>query len=162
MPLGRVSAENAPESASPTAASHTSASRRRSQAITSRPRVCPRPARARRPQPARAPVRPPPAPPPKKVYVLSAGDSAATIALMYGLPVSALKAANPKVDFNRLKPGVAALIRQVHPGMPQGAVAALLGSSATPRDTATTPPAQRYNAETTRRSTIFFQRVRLF
>ncbi|HEX9389033.1 MAG TPA: S8 family serine peptidase, partial [Anaerolineales bacterium] len=28
--------------------------------------------------------------------------------------------------------GVAALIRQVHPGLPQGAVAALLGSSATP------------------------------
>jgi subtilisin family serine protease len=30
--------------------------------------------------------------------------------------------------------GVAALIRQVHPGMPQGAVAALLMSSATPLD----------------------------
>jgi hypothetical protein len=28
--------------------------------------------------------------------------------------------------------GVAALIRQMHPGMPQGAVAALLRSSATP------------------------------
>jgi LysM repeat protein len=56
------------------------------------------------------PTAPPPAPPPKKVYVLSAGDSAATIALMYGLPVSALKAANPKVDFNRLKPGVAITI----------------------------------------------------
>ena len=53
---------------------------------------------------------PPPTPPPKKVYVLSAGDSAATIALMYGLPVSAIKAANPKVDFNRLKPGVAITI----------------------------------------------------
>ncbi len=53
----------------------------------------------------------PPTPPPKKVYVLSAGDSAATIALMYGLPVSALKAANPKVDFNKpLKPGVAITI----------------------------------------------------
>jgi LysM repeat protein len=56
------------------------------------------------------PTPPPPTPPPKKVYVLSAGDSAATIALMYGLPVSALKAANPKVDFNRLKPGVAITI----------------------------------------------------
>jgi LysM repeat protein len=52
----------------------------------------------------------PPAPPPKKVYVLSAGDSAATIALMYGLPVSAIKAANPRVDFNRLRPGVAITI----------------------------------------------------
>ena len=29
---------------------------------------------------------------------------------MYGLPVSAIKAANPKVDFNRLKPGVAITI----------------------------------------------------
>ena len=59
------------------------------------------------------PPEPPPLPPvpqPKKVYVLSAGDSAATIALMYGLPVSAIKAANPKVDFNRLKPGTAITI----------------------------------------------------
>jgi LysM repeat protein len=52
----------------------------------------------------------PPAPPPKKVYVLGPGDSAATIALMYGLPVSAIKAANPKVDFNRLRPGTAITI----------------------------------------------------
>jgi LysM repeat protein len=59
------------------------------------------------------PDEPPPLPPipePKKVYVLGAGDSAATIAVMYGLPVSAIKAANPKVDFNRLKPGVAITI----------------------------------------------------
>ena len=48
----------------------------------------------------------PPAPQPKKVYVLGPGDTATTIALMYGLPVNALKAANPKVDFNKLKPGV--------------------------------------------------------
>jgi hypothetical protein len=58
------------------------------------------------PEPAPAPT----TPPPKKVYVLSAGDSAATIALMYGLPVSAIKAANPNVDFNRLRPGVAITI----------------------------------------------------
>jgi len=54
------------------------------------------------------PDEPPPLPPipePKKVYVLGAGDSAATLAVMYGLPVNAIKAANPKVDFNRLKPG---------------------------------------------------------
>ena len=59
------------------------------------------------------PPEPPPCrrqPQPKKVYVLGPGDSAATIALMYGLPVSAIKAANPKVDFNRLKPGVAITI----------------------------------------------------
>jgi LysM repeat protein len=52
----------------------------------------------------------PPTPQPKKVYVLGPGDSAATIALMYGLPVGAIKAANPKVDFNRLKPGVSITI----------------------------------------------------
>jgi LysM repeat protein len=54
----------------------------------------------------------PPATPPKQVFVLSPGDSAATIALMYGLPVSALKAANPNVDFSRLKPGTAITIPQ--------------------------------------------------
>jgi LysM repeat protein len=52
----------------------------------------------------------PPVIPPRKVYVLGPGDSAATIAMMYGLPVSAIKAANPKVDFNKLKPGVAITI----------------------------------------------------
>ena len=57
------------------------------------------------------PPEPPPLPPPpRKVIVLGPGDSAATIALMYGLPVSAIKAANPKVDFNKLKPGVAITI----------------------------------------------------
>jgi len=47
----------------------------------------------------------PPAPQPRRVYVLGPGDSAATIALMYGLPESAIRAANPRVDFHRLKPG---------------------------------------------------------
>lgn len=51
-----------------------------------------------------------PPPQPRKVYVLGPGDSAATIALMYGLPVSAIKAANPTVDFNRLKLGTAITI----------------------------------------------------
>ena len=53
------------------------------------------------------PPPPPPLPPePQKVYVLGPGDSAQTIALMYGLPVSAITAANPGVNFSRLKPGV--------------------------------------------------------
>jgi LysM repeat protein len=56
------------------------------------------------------PPTPPTTPPPKKFYVLGPGDSVATIALMYGLPVSAIKAANPRVDFNRLKPGEAIII----------------------------------------------------
>jgi LysM repeat protein len=47
-----------------------------------------------------------PTPPqPRKVYVLGPGDSAETIALMYGLPASAIRAANPKVNFSKLKPG---------------------------------------------------------
>lgn len=48
----------------------------------------------------------PTSPPPLKVYVLGPGDSASTIALMYGLPIEAIKAANPKVDFTKLRPGV--------------------------------------------------------
>lgn len=52
----------------------------------------------------------PPTPQPRRVYVLGPGDSAATIALMYGLPESAIRAANPKVDFHKLKPGVAITI----------------------------------------------------
>jgi LysM repeat protein len=58
------------------------------------------------PEPSPAPT----PPPPKRVYVLGPGDSAATIAMMYGLPVSAIKAANPQVDFNKLKPGDAITI----------------------------------------------------
>ena len=50
----------------------------------------------------------PPAPepaPPKKTHVVRPGDSAAVVALIYGLPVSALRAANPQLNLNRLKPG---------------------------------------------------------
>ena len=47
----------------------------------------------------------PPPPQPRKVYVLGPGDSAETIALMYGLPASAIRAANPRVNFSKLKPG---------------------------------------------------------
>jgi LysM repeat protein len=60
--------------------------------------------------PPEPPPPPPTPPPPKRVYVLGPGDSAATIAMMYGLPVSAIKAANPQVDFNKLKPGDAVTI----------------------------------------------------
>ena len=53
----------------------------------------------------------PPAPPaepqtpPKKIYILGPGDSAATVSMIYGVPVSALRAANPNLNINRLKPG---------------------------------------------------------
>ena len=60
------------------------------------------------------PPEPPPPPPlpiqPKKVPVLGPGDSLATMAAMYGLPESAIKAANPKVDFRKLKPGMSITI----------------------------------------------------
>jgi LysM repeat protein len=52
----------------------------------------------------------PPAIPPRKVYVLGPGDSATTIGLMYGLPASAIKEANPNVDFSKLKPGQAIIV----------------------------------------------------
>ena len=56
------------------------------------------------------PEPPTPAPPPRKVYVLGPGDSATTIGLMYGLPASAIKDANPGVDFSKLKPGQAIIV----------------------------------------------------
>ena len=52
-----------------------------------------------------------PAPPqPRKVYVLGPGDTAETIALMYGLPGSAIRAANPNLNFKKLRPGDAVII----------------------------------------------------
>jgi hypothetical protein len=52
------------------------------------------------------PPGPPPVPaPPKKILVLGPGDSAATLAAIYGVPISALRAANPNLDITRLKPG---------------------------------------------------------
>jgi hypothetical protein len=48
---------------------------------------------------------PPAAPPPKATYVLRPGDSASVVSLIYGVPVSALRAANPNVDLARLRPG---------------------------------------------------------
>jgi LysM repeat protein len=56
------------------------------------------------------PPEPPPPPPPKKVLVLGPGDSAASIATMYGIPVNAIRAANPNIDISRLKPGDAITI----------------------------------------------------
>jgi LysM repeat protein len=52
----------------------------------------------------------PPLPPQRKVIIMGPGDSAATIATMYGLPVSAIKDANPNVDFNKLKRGDAIIV----------------------------------------------------
>ncbi len=51
---------------------------------------------------------PPPAPTPaqaKRVYVVGPGDNATSVASIYGLPVDALRRANPNVNLNRLRPG---------------------------------------------------------
>ncbi len=71
-----------------------------------------------------SPESPPPPPaeaepvvpaPPTHRYVLGAGESAASIAMQYGLSLSALKAANPDLDLRKLKPGDA--IRIPGPGL---------------------------------------------
>jgi len=51
------------------------------------------------------PPEPPPAPPPRKTHMIRPGDTPALVALLYGVPVSAIRAANPRVDLNKLKPG---------------------------------------------------------
>jgi hypothetical protein len=42
---------------------------------------------------------------PRRTYTLRPGDSAATIGIIYGVPEAAIRAANPNVDFARLRPG---------------------------------------------------------
>ncbi len=52
------------------------------------------------------PEPPPPAqPPPRKIHVVRPGDSPALLSLLYGVPFSAIKAANPNANLNRLRPG---------------------------------------------------------
>lgn len=49
---------------------------------------------------------PPPLPlPPKQVHTISAGESVATVSLLYGVGITAIREANPGVDFSKLKPG---------------------------------------------------------
>jgi LysM repeat protein len=44
-------------------------------------------------------------PPPRRTYTLQPGDTPAVIGMIYGVPESAIRAANPNVNFNRLRPG---------------------------------------------------------
>lgn len=44
-------------------------------------------------------------PPARPTYTLRPGDTAAVIAMIYGVPESAIVAANPNTDLSRLKPG---------------------------------------------------------
>ncbi len=52
------------------------------------------------------PPQPGPSPNPiRRTYTLRQGDSPAVIGMIYGVPESAIRAANPNVDFRRLRPG---------------------------------------------------------
>jgi LysM repeat protein len=53
------------------------------------------------------PPEPPPAPsqPVRRTYMIRPGDTPAMVGMIYGVPESAIRAANPNVNFNRLRPG---------------------------------------------------------
>jgi len=48
---------------------------------------------------------PPPQPLPTRPHVIGRGETIATVSLQYGVPISAIRAANPDLDFSRLQPG---------------------------------------------------------
>lgn len=49
---------------------------------------------------------PPPQPPiPRRTYTVRAGDNPAVVSLIYGIPLNALRQANPNVNLSRLRPG---------------------------------------------------------
>jgi len=43
--------------------------------------------------------------PPKKTYVVRPGDSVSVVSMIYGVPIGAIRAANPNLDLSRLRPG---------------------------------------------------------
>lgn len=47
----------------------------------------------------------PPQAPTRRSYTLREGDTPSVVAMIYGIPESAIRAANPNVDFARLRPG---------------------------------------------------------
>ncbi len=47
----------------------------------------------------------PPAPPQKRTYTIRPGDNLSVVAMIHGVPMSAIRAANPNVDLNRIRPG---------------------------------------------------------
>jgi LysM repeat protein len=51
------------------------------------------------------PPEPAPTPPPPRLYTLGPGDTVAVVAMIYGVPISAIQAANPAININNLKPG---------------------------------------------------------
>jgi LysM domain len=60
--------------------------------------------------PAESPPNPPGLSPPKRTYVIHPGDNVAVVSMIYGVPVSALRQANPNLNLNRLRPGDALAI----------------------------------------------------
>jgi LysM repeat protein len=53
------------------------------------------------------PPEPPPLPPamPQRTYVIHAGDTAALVSMIYGVPISAIRQVNPSLNLNQLRPG---------------------------------------------------------
>jgi LysM repeat protein len=49
----------------------------------------------------------PPLPPevPRRTYVIRPGDNLTVVSLIYGVPMSAIRQANPNLNLNRLRPG---------------------------------------------------------
>jgi hypothetical protein len=59
------------------------------------------------------PEPPMPSPPtPRRTYVVRPGDSAAVVSMMFGVPLGAIRQANPNLDLNRLRPGDIVVIPQ--------------------------------------------------
>jgi hypothetical protein len=44
-------------------------------------------------------------PPPRRTYTLRPGDTPGVISMIYGVPENAIRAANPNINFNQLRPG---------------------------------------------------------
>jgi hypothetical protein len=53
---------------------------------------------------------PAPTPPPQRSYVLQPGDTVAVVSLIYGVPIGAIRAANPNINVDRLRPGDAVVV----------------------------------------------------
>ena len=60
----------------------------------------------------------PPLPPtvPIRTFTLGPGDTPAVVSMIYGVPISALRQANPRLNFNRLRPGDTIAIPPTDPG----------------------------------------------
>jgi LysM repeat protein len=56
------------------------------------------------------PPEPAPPPPPPRTHVIRPGDTIAMMGLLYGVTPNVLQAANPSVDFSRLRPGDSIII----------------------------------------------------